>query len=81
MLQIAILGDLKSHCQSINNIIIILAKKCIFNLQSVEAMRIERFSTFVKHHSTVEQYMSNRNPKWMVLRDRWEGLNGAEGWD
>jgi hypothetical protein len=35
-------------------------------------------STFVKHHSTVEKYMSNRNPKWMVLRDRWEGLNGAD---
>ena len=44
-LQIAILGDLTSHSQSINSIIIILAKKSIFNLQSVEAMRIERFST------------------------------------
>jgi hypothetical protein len=40
-------------------------------------MRIERFSTFVKHHSTVGKYMPNRNPKWIV----WEGLNGAEGWD
>ena len=67
-LQIAILGDLKS--QSINNIIIIL--------QSVEAMRIERFITFVKHHSTAEKYMAARNPKWMKLRDRWKGLNGAE---
>jgi hypothetical protein len=54
----------------------------IFNLQSVETMRIERFGTFVKHHSiTVEQHMANRNPIWMVLRDRWERLNGAEGWD
>jgi hypothetical protein len=81
-LQIAILGDLKSHSQSINNIIIInLAKMFIFNLQSVEAMRIGMFSYFVKHHSTVEGYMASRNPKWMMLRDRWEGLNGAEGWD
>ena len=24
-------------------------------------MRIERFRTFVKHHSTVEKYMANRN--------------------
>ena len=24
---------------------------------------------FVKHHSTVEKYMANRNPIWMVLRD------------
>ena len=44
-------------------------------------MRIERFSSFAKHHSTVEICMANRNTKWMVLRDRWEGLNGAEGWD
>ena len=49
----------------------------IFHLQSVEAMRIERFSTFAKHHSTVEKYMPNRNSKWMVLRDRWEAMNGA----
>ena len=40
-------------------------------------MRIERFSTYVKPHNTVEKYMANRNPIWMVLRDRWEGLNGA----
>ena len=53
----------------------------IFNLQSVEAMRIGRFNYFVKHHSTVEKYMANRNPKWMMLRDRWVGFNGAEGWD
>ena len=53
----------------------------IFNSQSVEAMRIERFKTFVKHHSTVEIYMANRNPIWMVLRDRWEVLNRVEGWD
>ena len=53
----------------------------IFNLQSVEAMRIGRFNSFVMHHSIVEKYMANRNPKWMMLRDRWEGLNGAEGWD
>ena len=64
-----------------NNVIIILAKILIFNSQSVEAMRIESSSNFVKHHSTVEKCMSNRNPKWMVLRDRWEGLDGAEGWD
>ena len=44
-------------------------------------MRIERFRTFVKHHSTFEKYMANRNPIWMVLRDRWERLNGAEDWD
>jgi hypothetical protein len=44
-------------------------------------MRIERFRTFVKHHSTVEKYMANRNPKEMVLRDRWEGLSGDEAWD
>ena len=80
-LQAAILGDLKSRSQSINNIRIILAKMFIFNLQSVEAMRIERFRTFVKHHSTVEKYMAYRNPKWTMLRDRWEGLNGAEGCD
>ena len=80
-LQIAILGDLKSHSQSINNIIIILAKMFIFNLQSVEAMRIGRFKSFVKHHSTVEKYMANKNPKWMMLEDRWERLSGAEGWD
>jgi hypothetical protein len=80
-LQIVLLGDLKSHSQSINNIIILLAKMFIFNLRSVETMRIERFRTFVKHHSTVEKYIANRNPIWMVLRDRWEVLNGAEGWD
>ena len=80
-LQIAIMSDLKSHSQSINNIIIILAKTFIFNLQSVEAMRIERFNYFVKHHSTVEKYMANRNPKWLMLRDRWEGWSGTEGWD
>jgi hypothetical protein len=74
----AILGDLKSPIQSINNIIIILTKMFIFNLQSVETMRIEKFSTFVKHHSTVKIYMANINPIWM-LRDRWDGLNGAEG--
>ena len=51
----------------------------IFNLQSVESMRIKRFRTFVKHHSTVEKYMANRNQNWMVFRDRWEGLSGAEG--
>ena len=62
--QIAIRGDLKRHSQSINNIKIIFAKTFIFNLQSVvEAMRIERFSTLVKHHSTVEKYAINRNPK------------------
>jgi hypothetical protein len=72
---------LKSHSQSINNIIIILAKMFIFNLQSVEAMRIGRFKSFVKHHSTVEKYMANKNPKWMMLEDRWERLSGAEGWD
>ena len=66
MVQIAILCDLKSHSQSINNIIISIPKNVILNLQSVEAMRIERFGTFVKHHSTVEKYMANRNPKWMV---------------
>ena len=44
-------------------------------------MRIERFRTFVKHHSTVEKYMANRNPRWMALRYRWQWLNGAEGWD
>ena len=65
------LGDLKSHSQSINNIIILLAKMFIFNLQSLETMRIERFRTFVKHHSTVEKYMDGVQ--------RWEGLNGAEG--
>ena len=47
------------------------------NVQSEEAMRIERFNYFVKHHSTFETYMANINPKWMMLRDRWEGLNGA----
>ena len=78
-LQIAILGDLKSPSQSINNIIILLAKMFLFNFQSVGTMRTERFRTFVKHHSRVEKYMANINPKWMVLRDRWEGLNGAEG--
>ena len=51
-LQITLMGDLKSHSQLINNIH--LAKMFIFNLQSVETMRIERFRTFVKHHSTVE---------------------------
>ena len=61
-LQTAILGDLKSHSQSINNIIILLAKHFIFNLQSVETMRIERFSTFVKHHNTDEKYMAYRKP-------------------
>ena len=81
MLQKAILGDLKSYSQTVNNIIIILAKMFIFNLQSVEAMRIERFMSFVKHHSTVEKHMANITPKWMMLRDRWERLNGAEGWD
>jgi hypothetical protein len=44
-------------------------------------LRIERFRTFVKHHSTVEKCMAIKNPIWMVIRDRWEGLNGAEGWD
>ena len=44
-LQIVLLGGLKSHSQSINNIIILLAKNGIFNLQSVETMRIERFRT------------------------------------
>ena len=58
-LQIALLGDLKSHSQSINNIIILLANMFIFYLQYVESMRIERFRTFVKHHSTVEKYMAN----------------------
>jgi hypothetical protein len=53
----------------------------IFHLQPVEAMRIERISTFVKHNSTVEKYVANSNPKWMMLRDRWEVLHGAEGWD
>ena len=43
-------------------------------------MRIERFRTFVKHHSTVEKYMANRNPIWMVLRDRGEVLNLGDGW-
>ena len=52
----------------------------IFNLQSVEAMRIKRFSTFVTNPSTVEKDMANRNPKWM-FRDILEGLNGAERWD
>ena len=80
-LQIAILGDLKSHSHTNNNIKLLLAKMFIFNLQSVETMRIQRFRNFVKHHSTVEKYMTNRNPIWMVLRDRWEGLKGAEGWD
>jgi hypothetical protein len=55
------LGDLKSHSQLINNILILLAKRFIFNLQSVETMRIERFRTFVKHHSTVEKYLAKIN--------------------
>ena len=53
----------------------------ILNLQSVESMRIGRFNYFVNHHSTVEKHMANSNPKWMMLRDRWEWLNRAEGWD
>ena len=44
-------------------------------------MRIERFRAFVNHHSTVEKYVAIRNPMWMVLRDKLEGLNGAEGLD
>jgi hypothetical protein len=35
----------------------------------VGTMGIERFRTFVKHHSTVEKYIANRNPIWMVLKD------------
>ena len=79
MLEIAILGDLKSHSQSMNNIIIILTKMFIFNLQSVEAMRTERSSTFVKHHSTVEKYMANGNSLWMVLRDSGRGWMELKG--
>jgi hypothetical protein len=50
----------------------------IFNLQSVETMRLERFRTFVKHHSTNEKYMANRNPKWIVLRGGMELKGGAK---
>jgi hypothetical protein len=76
------LGDLKCHSQSINNIIILLAKKYRLNLQSVETIEtIERFRTFGKHHSTVEKYMEIRNQNWMVYRDRWERLRIAERWD
>jgi hypothetical protein len=74
-LQIALLDDLKRHSQLINNLIILLARM-IYNLK-----KIERFRTFVKHHSTVEKYIANKYPIWMVLRDRWEGLNGAESWE
>ena len=66
-------GDLKNHRQLINNIIIILAKMFIFNLQSVETMRIERFRTFVKHHSTEEKYMAARNQYGMFFRDPVDG--------
>ena len=45
--------------EPINNIILILAKIFIFNLQSLETMRMPR--TFVKHHSTVEKYMASTN--------------------
>ena len=58
------MGDLKSHSQSINNLIIFLAKVFIFNLQSEETMRIERLRTSMKHHSTVDQYMANRFFLW-----------------
>jgi hypothetical protein len=44
-------------------------------------MRIESIRTFLKHHSRVEKYTAARNQNWMVFRDRWEGLRGAEGWD
>ena len=50
----------------------------MLNVQNVEFMKIERFITFVKHQSTVEKYIANRRQKWMVLRDRWEGLTNAK---
>ena len=59
----------------------LLGKKSTFKLQSVETMRKERFRIYVKHHSTVEKYMENINKYWIVFRDRWEGLSGAEGSD
>jgi hypothetical protein len=42
----------------------------MFILQSVKTMRIESFRPSVKHHSTVEKYMANRNQldgvqRWM----------------
>ena len=52
-----------ANSQLINNIKNTLSKfsLSLIYLHSVEAMRIERFRTFVKHHSTVEKYMANRN--------------------
>jgi hypothetical protein len=36
---------------------------------AIDKMQLERFRTFVKHHSTVEKYMANKNLNWMVFRD------------
>jgi hypothetical protein len=70
-LQIAVLGNLESHSQSINNIIVIIlvGKVFIFISQSVDTIRLERFEMYVKHHSTIEKYMANGNQMVVVYGD------------
>ena len=70
-LEIVLLGVLERPGQSITNILILLVKVFIFNTQSVDSMRLDRFKLYVKHHSIVERYVLRRNTKWVASRDRW----------
>ena len=47
-LQIAVLGNVESHSQSKNNIMILAVKVFIFSSQSVDTIRFERLKTFCK---------------------------------